>query len=85
VQEVAVLQPVFAITDPYQRPRHRSSVWSRESVGGLFPFLSVKTKATVAVGCDTIPDHMKGNKFYRKNKSVFGTANPVVAASNLQD
>jgi hypothetical protein len=28
------------------------------------------TKATVAVGCDTIPDHMKETSF-TKNKSVF--------------
>jgi uncharacterized protein YggT (Ycf19 family) len=74
-QEVAVLQPVFAITDPYLN-LFRGII---PPVFGLdlsplaaFFLLSVMTKATVAVGCDTIPDHMKGNKFYRQNKSVFG-------------
>jgi YggT family protein len=72
-QEVAVLQPVFAITDPYLN-LFRGII---PPVYGLdlsplaaFFLLSVMTKATVAVGCDTI-DHMKETSF-TKNKSVFG-------------
>jgi YggT family protein len=74
-QEIGVLQPVFAITDPYLN-LFRGII---PPVFGLdlsplaaFFLLSVMTKATVAVGCDTVPDHMKGNKFYKQNKSVFG-------------
>jgi uncharacterized protein YggT (Ycf19 family) len=74
-QEIGLLQPVFQITDPYLN-LFRGII---PPVFGLdlsplaaFFLLSVMTKATVAVGCDTVPAHMKGNNYYRQNKSVFG-------------
>jgi YggT family protein len=73
-QGIAILEPVYAITDPYLN-LFRGII---PPVFGLdlsplaaFFLLSVMTKATVAVGCE-IPEHMKGNKYYRQNKSVFG-------------
>lgn len=72
-QGIAVLQPVFAITDPYLN-LFRGLI---PPVFGLdlsplaaFFLLSVMTNATAAVGCE-IPENMKKNSKCH-NKSVFG-------------